>query len=81
MLWKRGNLITVIRGRGASPVKRRQLRLLSSPPCRIVMSMVFNVSDDFGKLLLEGWVCQQSRLSSFESFSYFEDPLRPDVSS
>ena len=23
------------------------------------MSKVFNVSDDFGKLLLEGWVCEQ----------------------
>jgi hypothetical protein len=40
-----------------------------APPCRIVMSMVFNVSDDFGKLLLEGWVCEQSRLFSFELFS------------
>ena len=43
-------------------------------PCRIVMSMVFNVSDDFGKLLLEGWVCEQSRLSSFKSSHNLKTP-------
>jgi hypothetical protein len=72
VLWKWGNLITVRRGRGACPVSAANYvagiirRVL---PCRIVMSIVFNVSDDFGRLLLEGWVCEQSRLFSFESFS------------
>jgi hypothetical protein len=43
--------------------------LYSTVHYRFAMSKVFNVSDDFGKLLLEGWVCDQARLSTFESFS------------
>jgi hypothetical protein len=37
------------------------------------MSQVINVSDNLGKLLLEGWVCEQNRakFSPFDAFSWF----------
>jgi hypothetical protein len=58
VLWK-WDLIIVIRGASQA---RDQFDSLACLTLSIsLMSRVFNVSDDFGKLLLQGWVCGQTR--------------------